>query len=148
MLPVCCLHAPLLIFLIFFSMIAFKLVIHVSVITSESFLLSLVGIYQRMVGVGRDPRRPSVCTACRAQGHQQLQQCAQPHPLTLDVPTDGAPAPLWAPCAVPHCPHCKQLPYTQPKSPPFYYETFSPSAMTRLPLRALPLLSYDPSLDL
>ena len=129
-------------------MIAFKPVIHVSVITSESFLLSLVEIYQRMVGVKRDPQRPSVRTACSAQGHPQLHRCSQPHPLTVCVPTDGAPPPLCAPRAVPHCPHCKQLPCTQPKSPPFYYETFSPSAMTRLPLRALPLLSYDPSLDL
>ena len=57
-----------------------------------------------MVGVGRDPRRPSVRTACSAQRHPQLQQCSQPHSLTVAVCRDGAPPPLCAPCAVPHCP--------------------------------------------
>ena len=53
----------------------------------------------RVVGVGRDPQRLSVHTACSAQGHPQLQQCSQPHPLTVAVCRDGAPPPLWAPCA-------------------------------------------------
>ena len=52
-----------------------------------------------MVGVGRDPQRPFVPTACSAQRHPQLQQCSQPHPLTVCVYRDGAPPPLWAPCA-------------------------------------------------
>jgi len=53
----------------------------------------------RMVGVRRDLQRPSVPTACSAQGHPQLQQCSQPHPLTGGGGMEGGPPPLCAPCA-------------------------------------------------
>jgi len=47
---------------------------------------------------------------------------------------DGAPPPLWAPCAVSHRPQCEQLlPYIQSKSPFFSLGTISRCTITTDP---------------
>jgi len=72
--------------------------------------------------------------SCSAWGHPQLHQCSQPCSLTLAVPRDGAPPPLWAPCAGAPAPHCKELlPYIQPEPPLFQLETILTCPITAGP---------------
>ena len=63
---------------------------HLSII---HVLKNIHSIVHRTVGVRRDPQRPSVPTACSAQGYPQLHQCSQLCPLTVAVCRDGALSP-------------------------------------------------------
>ena len=80
--------------------------------SEETFIQSLSGWHWK------GPSRPSGHAPCDEQGPPQLHQCLEPHPLTMSVSRARAAPPIWATCAVPHHPQCKDLvPYIQPQSP-------------------------------
>ena len=60
------------------------------------------------------------------------------HPLTVGVCRDGAPPPLWATCAVPHCPYCKRILISSLKLPSLHLKSF-PIVLSQQPqLKSLP----------
>jgi len=103
-----------------------------------TFALTFIFVWNlKIVWVGRDPYRLSGPTPCNEQGHPQLHQCSEPHPVWRWVSAGMGHHHLSGQhLPAPRFPYCKKfLSYIQSKSPLFQFETISLCPVTTNPAK-------------